>query len=303
MSAARSHSERFLYRFGYTSPAFRALLGLGRMLGRNVSRSIGRIVGRSYAVTQPGVVDVVRKNLSLLKGRAFSPDEASQVFVNYGETLADYLWLGSRKPDVGFSLVEFSGGLDRLQSALASGKGAILATGHYGFFELGALVLGQMGFPVSVVTFPEPSPALTRWRADYRLRWGAETIELAADAFSSLRVNEALERGRFTAMLVDRPVGGRTVDVDLPGGRIPFSSAPAILAWMSGCAVVPVDVRKTKAGKYAIRAGEPVRCDTTLPRNEAIAKCTRQVASDLLEGFRQDPLQWYQFVPVGVSTT
>jgi len=302
MTSPKSHRERFLYRFGYTSPAFDSLLAIGRLLGRGMSRSIGRAIGRAYALTQPGVAWVVQQNLSLLDGREFSRAETARVFGNYGETLADYLWLGSREPTMGFSLAEFSGGIDRLRSALGSGKGAILATGHFGFFEFGALVLGQMGFPVSVVTFPEPSAALTRWRAGYRLRWGAETIELAGDAFSSLRVNEALDRGRFTAMLVDRPVGGRTVEVELPGGRIPFSSSPAILSWMSGCAVVPVDVRRTNAGKYAIRAGDPVWCDRSLPRNEAIDLCTRQVAADLVGSFRKDPLQWYQFVPLAVRS-
>lgn len=300
--AERPHTKRIVYQAGYTAVTFELLVALGRILGRRASLAIGRAVGRGYAASQPEIVEIVRENLALLGVSDISNDEAKRVFVQFAETLAEYLWLGSRTPEQGFRLAEFSGGLEHLQAALASGTGAILATGHFGFFEFGALVLGKMGFPVSIVTYPEPTDSLTRWRANYRRRWGAETIELAADAFSSLRVNEALERGRFTAMLVDRPVGGRALNVDLPGGQIAFSMAPAILSWMSGCAVVPVDVRRTPGGLYAIRAAAPVWCDRELPRNESIEACTRQIAAELVAGFQKDPSQWYHFVPLGPAT-
>lgn len=300
--AERPHTKRIVYQAGYTAVTFELLVALGRILGRRASLAIGRAVGGGYAASQPEIVEIARKNLALLGVSDISNDEAKRVFVQFAETLAEYLWLGSRTPEQGFRLAEFSGGLEHLQAALASGTGAILATGHFGFFEFGALVLGKMGFPVSIVTYPEPTDSLTRWRADYRRRWGAETIELAADAFSSLRVNEALERGRFTAMLVDRPVGGRSLDVDLPGGQIAFSMAPAILSWMSGCAVVPVDVRRTPGGLYAIRAAAPIWCDRELPRNESIEACTRQIAAELVAGFQKDPSQWYHFVPLGPAT-
>jgi KDO2-lipid IV(A) lauroyltransferase len=298
---AKSHQDRLAYRLGYTSTAFSALVRIAGGVGRPAARIIGDLTGRAYAATQPGVVDVVRKNLGLLEGRPVSSSEAAGLFSRYGQILADYLWLGSRTPVDGLRLAEIGEGVEHMKSALSKGNGIILATGHFGFFEFGALVLGQMGFPVSAVTYPEPTPALTEWRAEYRRRWGAETIRLASDAFSSLRALEALEKGRFIAMLVDRPTGDRTIDVDLPGGRIAFSMAPSILSWMSGCAVLPVDVRLTPTGKYVIRAHPPVACDRTLPRNDAIESSARQIAGALIEGFRADPLQWFHFVPLTTS--
>ncbi len=285
------HTRKLAYRLGYTASAFSFLRQVSSLAGRRLSGGIARLVARAYCSTQPGVVRTVADNLRLLDRSANSGD-AVRVFENYAGTLADYFWLGGRSEDEAFALADIEEALPALTS------GAILATGHYGFFEFGALVLTRSGLRVSVVTDAEPTPGLTRWRADYRKRWGAETIELGGDAFSSLRASEALEAGRLTAMLVDRPVGGRSLPVELPGGVILFSMAPAILSWMTGCPVIPVSVRRTAAGRYVVRTGEPVSADRSTPRDSAIADCTRRVANALVQDFLSDPLQWYQFIPL-----
>lgn len=294
----KPHTERLFYRIGYTAGFFSLLQQAARLAGRRGSSWIARTLAGAYTMTQPGIVRVVADNLSLLVNRAVTAREAAQVVSNFAVTLADYLWLGSRPSAEGFALADFECDINHLRVPCAEGSGAILATGHYSFFEYGVLVLGQMGFPVSAITHAEPSPALTKWRADYRSRWGAETIELGNDAFSSLRAVEAIERGRLTAMLVDRPQGGRAIDIELPGGSIPFSLAPALLSWMTGCAIIPVCVRRKSSGRYAICSSEPIRADRRLPRAEALEACTREVAGALQENFRQDPLQWYHFVPL-----
>ena len=287
------HTERLAYRLGYTSGAFSFLRSLSGAVGRVGSSVIGEFLARCYCATQPGVVDVVSRNLELL-GLPASRRSARMVFVNFAKTLADYFWLACKSREEAAALADIETNLPEIPS----GRGAVLAAGHFGFFEYGALVLAMKGVPVSVVTHAEPTGALTRWRADYRLRWGAETIELGNDTFSSLRAAAAIREGRLTAMLVDRPAGGRSMDVELPGGKISFSMAPALLSWMVECPVIPVSVRRTPGGRYAVRTSPPVLADRSLPRDEALADCTRRIAAPLIRDFQSDPLQWYHFVPL-----
>jgi len=290
-AAPHLHTRKLAYRLGYSASAFSFLSRISSLVGRRLSGGMATRVARAYCATQPGVVRTVADNLRLLD-RSSSTSDAVRVFENFATTLADYFWLAGRSRDEAYSLADIEGSLPALAS------GAILATGHYGFFEFGALVLTRAGLPVSVVTDAEPTSELTRWRAAYRKRWGAETIELGGDAFASLRAAGALEAGRLTAMLVDRPVGGRSLPVQIPGGVISFSMAPAILSWMTGCPVIPVSVRRTAAGRYVVRTGEPVSADRSTPRDGAIADCTRRVADALVQDFLSDPLQWYQFIPL-----
>ncbi|MFA7233664.1 MAG: lysophospholipid acyltransferase family protein [Terrimicrobiaceae bacterium] len=289
----RSHTERLAYRLGYTSAAFSFLRFLSGAAGRSGSSLIAATFARCYCATQPGVVRVVARNLELL-GHPAPCRSAPKVFENFARTLADYFWLAGRPREEAAALSDMEGPLPEIPA----GCGAVLATGHFGFFEYGELVLGMKGIPVSVVTYAEPTTELTRWRADYRLRWGAETIELGGDTFSSLRAATAIGNGRLTAMLVDRPVGGRSLEVDLPGGRIPFSMAPALLSWMVGCPILPASVRRTPGGRYAVSTNPLLFADRRLPRDEALADCTRRVAGALIRDFQKDPLQWYHFVPL-----
>lgn len=285
------HTRKLAYRLGYTAPAFSLLCRVSSLAGRRLSGGIARFVARAYCASQPGVVRTVADNLRLLD-RTAGTGAAARVFENFAGTLADYFWLAGRSGDQAYALAEIEGSLPALTS------GAVLATGHYGFFEFGALALTRSGVRVSVVTDAEPTSGLTRWRAAYRKRWGAETIELGGDAFSSLRAAEALKAGQLAAMLVDRPVGGRSLPVELPGGVISFSMAPAILSWMTGCPVIPVSVRRTPEGRYVVRTGDPVSADRSTPRDSAIADCTRRIADALVRDFLFDPLQWYQFIPL-----
>jgi lauroyl/myristoyl acyltransferase len=223
------------------------------------------------------------------------------VFTTYGATIADYVAVGNMKPSRAASLCAESHGSEHLEEARRAGRGAILATGHFGFFEYGALLLGHMGYPVTVVTLSEHTRELTEWRANFRRRWGAETIEIGPDPFSSLRVLHALGAGGFAAMLADRPLGGPSIPIDLPNGRIAFSTSPALLAWMADCPVVPVTVARRADGHYRIVsraciwprrfAGE---------RGVAVEAATRAVAAALFDEIARTPHQWYQFVPVGL---
>ncbi|MFZ4774073.1 MAG: lysophospholipid acyltransferase family protein [Terrimicrobiaceae bacterium] len=293
MSGPEAHTQRLAYRLGYTSGGYSFLRGFAALGGRKPCSLIAAMFARFYCATQPRIVEVVARNLEIL-GHPRPRESAPMVFENFARTLSDYFWMAGKSREEAFALADIEGTLPEIPA----GKGAVLATGHFGFFEYGALALGMKGIPVTVVTHAEPSSGLTRWRADYRLRWGAQTIELGNDTFSSLRATAAIESGQLTAMLVDRPLGGRSMDVPLPGGKIPFSMAPALLSWMVGCAVIPASVRRTPAGRYIVRTSAPVVADRSLPRDEALADCTSRVAAALIQDFQTDPLQWYHFVPL-----
>jgi KDO2-lipid IV(A) lauroyltransferase len=190
-------------------------------------------------------------------------------------------------------------GKEHVVAAARSG-GAILATGHFGLFEYGGVVLSNMGLPVTAATMAEPTPALSAWRAAWRTQWGGETIEVGGDPFSSLTAQRALSEGRLVAMLADRPMGSHGIPVDLPGGQILFSSSPAVLSLLSGKPIIPVTVSLRPDGKYRVAAFPPLRTEK-MPhalRNQEIARCTRAVAHSLFTEILRAPEQWFQFVPV-----
>ncbi|MFY8215841.1 MAG: lysophospholipid acyltransferase family protein [Chthoniobacterales bacterium] len=295
----RPHNERWFYRVMYSASTFDIVCRLQRLLGRRFYRVSAGVIAWVYAKTQIGVRQTVLQNLRLLKTSGVSDADATKVFVNFAQAIADYFSLARTSVDAADAWCVERLGRDHLDEARRHGRGAVLATGHYGFFEFGALLIGRMGWEISVVTMSEPTPALTDWRAAYRGRWGAKTIEIGSDAFSSLRVMKALESGQFAAMLMDRPFGDFAVEVGLPGGVISFSKSPALIAYLSDAPLVPVVVAALGRGKYKMIAMPciwPRRLG--LPRDEAVTEATRQAARALVDAFAEDITQWYQFARI-----
>ena len=302
MSDSRPHTERWAYQKLYTPDIFSLATRLYPRVGRLGAQAISRSVAWFYAVTQPGVRRVVRDNLALLQTPPVTDADAVKVFVNFGATIADYVAVGAMPKEKALALCAEHRGLEHLHAAREGGCGVILATGHYSFFEFGSVVLGGMGHQVTIATLPEPSHGLTEWRANWRRRWGTKTVPVGADPFSSLQIIRAIEQGDCVAMLADRPIGEAGLPVDLPNGRILFSTSPALLAWMTGCAILPAVVTRRTDGRYRITARPAVRVrrDSGLGRSAEIERATRELAAALFEEICAEPHQWYQFVPVGL---
>ncbi len=246
---AKPHTERWAYRKLYTRNIFDLATRLYPFLRRPGAQLLSRSVAWTYAVTQPAVRRVVRDNLSLLTRRTMTDADAVKVFVNYGSTIADYIAVGAMPAAQALAICAEHVGAEHLDAATAGGRGVILVTGHFSFFEYGAVVLNQHGRRAAIATMPEPTTELTEWRAGWRSRWSTKTIAVGADPFSSLQVIRAINEGSCMAMLADRPIGENGVPVPLPNGRISFSTSPALLAWMTGCQILPsVTVRRPDGG-------------------------------------------------------
>ena len=302
LSAEKPHTERWAYRRLYSANIFELATRIYPFFRRPGAQVLGRTVAWTYAVTQHSIRRIVRDNLALLRKEPFSEQDAISVFVNFGATIADYVAVGAISREKALAFCAEHEGTEYLRTATSAGQGVILATGHFSFFEFGAVALGRMGRKVTIATLPEPSDELTAWRAAWRLRWGAETIAVGIDPFSSLQVARAIGEGHCMAMLADRPIAERGIPFDLPNGRTMLSSSPALLSWMTGCKILPVVVTRLSGGRYRITAKPAVEA-RRVPhgqRNGEIARCTRELGASLFEEIRRAPLQWYQFVSVGL---
>jgi len=296
--APTPHYRRFFYRLLYTPSIFGLVDRVNRALGREGTTAVAEVIAHAYIATHPAIVAIAARNIRLLVPSLPSEHLARKAFLNFARGLADYWTAGNLPAKEVAALCDERTGFEHLREVIEGGRGAILATGHYGQFELGAVLLAERGFPITVLTLSEPTPEMTRWRSDFRARWGAETIEIGSNAFNAMEIVRCLQRGRFCAMLVDRPYCGDAIGIDLPGGRIPFSTSAALLASLADCPILPVVIRRKPNGFYYMSARRPVRVDRSLPRREALEKATRETAEELIPEFLADPSHWYHFVPL-----
>jgi KDO2-lipid IV(A) lauroyltransferase len=277
------------------------MFDLGARLARTFplafTRALAATLGWLYARTHPAKVAVVAKNLRLLDP-SLGDAEARKVYGEFGRTLADYFYIGTRSRSEAATLVADFEGLEHLRAAQKLGRGAIIVTAHFGLFELGGLLLAEHGFPAVVLTYPEPSRALTAWRAAFRRRWGVETLEIGGDSFAFLAIDGRLRAGQFVATLIDRPHPTDRTTVALPNGTAQFSAGIFLLAAHGGVPVIPATMVRRRDGRYHAKVFAPLMIEERATRAETLLFYSQRVADLLLPALHAHPTQWYQFVPL-----
>jgi len=279
---------------------FEAGARLARLVGVESARKVGRALAETYRLTHPRAHAIVRENLTILCGPELCESTVRQTFRNFGATLADYFRLGARTNQDALALIASRRGLEHIQDALGDGKGVLLVTVHTGLFELGGLLMEELHLPLVVLSLPEPNAALNQWRAAYRHRWGADTLEVGTDQFSFVDIIRQLREGKCVAMLMDRPQGnGEVVSMDFPHGRVPFSTGPVWLSLLSGAPLVAVTIIANESGNYVLEALPPLRTQWRgTDRSTTVREFTLNLADQFRNPICNHPDQWYQFTPL-----
>ena len=274
---------------------------LARSLPLGVIRALAGWAGWLYALTHPKRVSVVLRNLRLLDA-SLTRTSARRVYSEFGKTLADYFYIGTRPPEQAVKIIAQIDGAEHLRKAREMGKGALVVTPHFGLFELGGLLLAQQGVSSVVLTYPEPSPALSEWRAAFRRRWKVDTLEIGADSFAFLQIAGQLRRGQFVAALIDRPHPSDNTLISLPNGQALYSAGILLLAAHGSVPVIPATMVRRADGSYHSQIFPPIFIELRGSREETLRFYCQQIADTFLPVLTAHPEQWYQFVPLSAAS-
>ena len=83
-------------------------------------------------------------------------------------------------------------GFENFDKALSLGRGAILLTGHLGFWECGGYILAANGYDAAAVTKPLKNPLADLYFTNIRESFGSQTIDSRKGA---RRILKALQQG------------------------------------------------------------------------------------------------------------
>ena len=284
----------------YRLSAFKIGCALAQLRPRPLLHRLADNVADWSLRRSPDLRRVLHDNLAIATGHPGAARD-NLVIQNahcFSRMLADYFrFTGSRAEQAG-ELVEDWDGWEHLSAARERGKGTILITGHIGHWELGGLVLALRGLPITVVTLPEPTGELMKWREACRQRLGIKTLAVGpGHDFAFVEMLRVLRENGVLAMLVDRPYSGSGMPVRQFGRETQFSTAAAMLAHHTGASVIPAFVLGQPGNRYRAIACPPVgmaagELRETLPANV-------QRIADLFETLiRRHPEQWFNYVPL-----
>lgn len=287
--------ERF-YKIG----GFKAAYAIAQLCPRRAVHWLAERVALVGAARRPAARAAMLENLRFATGA--SPDEMERMYEqgirNFGRMLGDYFITAGGRCDRLEPLFDTSAGWEHVAAARAKGRGVILVTGHLGHWELGAQWLARCGVSPTIVTLPEPSPDLSRWRCAARRQLGIGTLEVGPGReFSFVEMLAVLRRNEVLAVLVDRPYEGTGLPVRQFGRETQFSMAAAMLAHHSGAAVIPAFVFAQPGWRYESMALPEVPMEVGALRKTMLPN-TQRIADIFASLIQRNPEQWFNYVPL-----
>ena len=176
-------------------------------------------------------------------------------------------------------------GLENFETARAHGKGVLIATAHFGNWELSAFAHALMTAPMNIVVRPLDNARVDALVERYRSLSGNRIITKRDAARDILR---ALKGGEAVGILIDQ---NTTLDegvfIDFFGTKACAGSAFVKLAHHSGAAVVPGYALWSDAEKKYV-----LRFDPHIPMSGDVLADTQEVHSHLESVIRKHPDQY-----------
>ncbi len=214
---------------------------------------------------------------------------AQNMFINLAKTGMDLLYFPRLNRLKIEKLVLNEEGTEKLDCALARGKGVIALTGHIGNWELLASYFRFLGYPGSLMG-----------RRIYYDKFNDVLVNLRKSGLVSTIYRDESSRKVLSA-LKDNHVIGISADQDidsLEGIFVPFFGkpawtpiGPAKLALASGAAIVPAFMIH-EGDQYRLYLEDLILPDPDINKEEAVKQMTEAWSKVVERYIRQFPNQW-----------
>ena len=235
----------------------------------------------------------LRRNLARVAGPGADLDPlVRRAFRSYARYWQETFRLSRITPRTVRERTDFVG-VDVLDKALASGRGAVLALPHCGNWESAGVWLLDHGCPFStVVERLKPESLYERFVA-YRESLGMEVLPLTGgDRSPSDVLKDRLRDGRAVCLLADRDLTARGIDVAFFGATARMPAGPAMLAATTGAALHPVGLWFTRDG-WGVRVHPEVPVPEAGRLRDKVAVATQQVADAFAADIALRPHDWH----------
>jgi KDO2-lipid IV(A) lauroyltransferase len=176
-------------------------------------------------------------------------------------------------------------GLEHFKNALARGRGVLVATAHFGNWELSAFAHALMTAPMHVVARPLDNRRLDEFIEQRRAMSGNRIISKREAAREILR---ALKSGQAVGILIDQNTAREEgVFVDFFGVKACAGTGFVKLAHHSGAAVVPGYALWSAAERRYV-----LRFDPEIPMSGGVPEDTQKIHSHLEKVIRKHADQY-----------
>jgi len=213
------------------------------------------------------------------------------VFRNFAKYLADFF----RFEKLNLNYIDKNIKLENLHyfdQALAIGKGVIVLTAHLGNWELGGVVLAQLGYPFWAVALPHKNKKVNDFFVTQRAVKGVNVIAMGKAVRSCI---SEIRNNHMVALVGDRDFTEKGIVINLFNKPTHFPEGPAALSLMTGASIVPGFMLRNPDDSFTLRIEKPVEFKSTGDKARDLASLVTAYKNIFEDYIRKYPDQWYVF--------
>lgn len=171
-----------------------------------------------------------------------------------------------------------------LNQALSQNRGVIFITGHIGNWELMAIHLASMGYPIHTIAKPSYDDRFTRFIAKQRHRFEVHAI-FRGEKTSVAKMRRVLAKGGVLGFLIDQDTTVDSIFVPFFKQTAHTPSGAASFAIRTQTPVVVGSIKRLACGRHRIDISAPKKSDDIL-------EFTAQLTYELEQRIRGQLHQW-----------
>ena len=187
---------------------------------------------------------------------------------------------------------------ERLDSALALGRGALAVTAHVGAFDYAGQLVAMQGYDATALTTRTVPEFIYSTVTHLRSSRGMTLVEATPGGVR--RVLQSVRAGGVAVLLADRDFHQSGEPIDFFGQPTTLPVGPARLARDTGAPIVPMFSRRSGLG-YDFVLGEPFLVERTEDAARDIRVAMARIVALFERIIRADPSQWVMFQAVWPS--
>lgn len=277
---------------------YRVLAGLFGLLPEPAMRWTGERLGWLLSFVARDRMVLLERHLGRVIGEesADLTSRARGMFASYGRYWAEVFWIRPRRK-AEYVRTAHVDGLHHLLEANASGRGIVVALPHLGNWEVAGAKAEDVGVPVLAVAESLPNPRITEWFVDVRNQMGIDIVVTGRGSRVTPALVERLEAGGAIALLADRDLSGRGIEVEFFGERTTIPAGPVSLANRTGAVLLTVGCYFSDGQGHNLVVSPPLELPTAGTTEERVAEGSQRLARALEDIIRRAPEQWHLFQP------
>ena len=271
----------------------RLLMSLTRRLSPVRATRVGDIVGDLVFHVTGIRKKLVMEHLVRIYGDTGDDNKrramARSIYRQLGRTAVEHArLLAGRTPDLRDRLA--ISGEEHVARARQGGRGVILVTGHFGYWELLGATVAFLGYPITVVAKKLHNPAVDRLVHEGRDRLGMAVTPMDSAPPAIFR---ALRRNECVGLLADQDAGAGGVFVEFLGSGASTHQGPALFALRTGAPIVPCFIIRSGPERHRVCFETPIEAISTGDEPADILRTTQAYTDVLARYILEYPDHWF----------